>query len=50
MSEDHELWRGQVIKVGGMERLKSGAIRHPRYLSIVEDKRPEDCIYNVTEQ
>jgi ATP-dependent DNA ligase len=50
MSEDRELWLGQVIKVGGMERLKSGAIRHPRYLGLVEDKRAEDCIYSATEQ
>jgi len=50
MSDDREMWVGQVMKVGGMERLKSGAIRHPRYLGLVEDKRAEDCIYSATEQ
>jgi len=50
MSDDREMWLGQVMKVGGMERLKSGAIRHPRYLGIVEDKKAEDCIYSPTEQ
>jgi hypothetical protein len=50
MSDDREMWLGQVMRVGGMERLKSGAIRHPRYLGIVEDKKAEDCIYSPTEQ
>jgi bifunctional non-homologous end joining protein LigD len=41
---------GRVIEIQGMERLKSGAIRHPRFVSMRSDKRPEDCTWYQGEQ
>lgn len=36
---------GSVIEIGGMERTKDGAIRHPRFLRIREDKDPKECVW-----
>ena len=41
---------GKVITIKGMERLKSGAVRHPVYEGIRTDKKPSDCIYYTNEQ
>lgn len=37
----------KVIEVGGMEQLveTTGAIRHPRFLKVREDKRSRECIF-----
>jgi bifunctional non-homologous end joining protein LigD len=34
-----------VIVVECMERLKSGAMRHPRFVVFRDDKAPEECMY-----
>ena len=41
---------GRVVEIQGMERLKSGAIRHPRFMSMRSDKQPDDCIWYQGEQ
>lgn len=50
MSDHPEKFIGKVLTIRGMERLKSGAIRHPRYIGIRIDKNPKDCIYREDEQ
>jgi ATP-dependent DNA ligase len=37
-------WKGRVIEVECMEELKSGALKHPRFIRLREDKRPEECV------
>ena len=41
---------GKVITIKGMERLKSGAIRHPQYIDLNYTKQPEECIWYEGEQ
>ena len=41
---------GKVVLIQGMERLRSGAIRHPRFITMRDDKRPTDCIWYQGEQ
>lgn len=39
-------WRdyiGKVMEVAGMEVLKTGGIRHPKFVKFREDKDPKDC-------
>jgi ATP-dependent DNA ligase len=51
MSKYPEQYIGRVICVKGMERYKSsGAIRHPIFVGIRNDKRPTECIYYRSEQ
>lgn len=50
MSDHPERFIGKVVTIRGMERLRSGAIRHPRYVAIRTDKNPKDCIYYPNEQ
>ena len=50
MGSNPERFIGRVVEIQGMERLKSGAIRHPRFVSMRTDKRPEDCIWYQGEQ
>jgi ATP-dependent DNA ligase len=50
MSANPSSWIGKVIAIKGMERLKSGAIRHPQYAGIRFDKKPEDCVWYQGEQ
>ena len=45
MSQHPETYIGKVIIIKGMERLKSGAIRHPQYVGINNHKRPDECIW-----
>ena len=49
MSDNRTDWIGKAIVIEGMERLKSGAIRHPRYKGR-SDKSASDCIYYENEQ
>jgi ATP-dependent DNA ligase len=41
---------GRIVVIEGMERLKSGAIRHPRYVTIRHDKSPLECKWYQGEQ
>jgi len=41
---------GKVVTIKGMERLKSGAIRHPQFVEIRSDKNPDQCRYYEGEQ
>lgn len=38
---------GTVIECGAMEQLKTGALRHPRFLDFRPDKNPEQCLWGV---
>jgi len=50
MSRFQDQYIGKVVTIKGMERLKSGAIRHPQYVGLRKDKQPKDCIYYKGEQ
>jgi ATP-dependent DNA ligase len=50
MSESPFKYIGKVVTIKGMERLKSGAIRHPVYFGLRTDKLPRDCKYHSNEQ
>jgi bifunctional non-homologous end joining protein LigD len=50
MSKYPEQYLGRVVEIKGMQRLKSGSIRHPQFVRIRTDKRPSDCQWNETEQ
>jgi bifunctional non-homologous end joining protein LigD len=50
MSKYPEQYLGRVAEIKGMERLRSGAVRHPQFVRIRTDKRPSDCQWNETEQ
>ena len=50
MSRYPEQYLGRVAEIKGMERLKSGAIRHCRFVRIRTDKRQSDCQWNENEQ
>ena len=43
MSSFPQNYIGKVATIKGMERLKSGAIRHPVYAGVRIDKNPKDC-------
>lgn len=50
MSRSPQNYIGKVVTIKGMERLKSGAIRHPVYLGLRTDKLPKDCKWYQGEQ
>jgi ATP-dependent DNA ligase len=50
MSRHPAKYIGKVVTIKGMERLKSGAIRHPVYAGIRHDKSPEQCRWYQGEQ
>ena len=50
MSKYPERYLHKVVMIKGMERLKSGAIRHPQFSRMRSDKLPKDCIYYRGEQ
>jgi DNA ligase-1 len=41
---------GKVVTIKGMERLRSGAIRHPQFVAIRSDKNPNQCRWYEGEQ
>jgi ATP-dependent DNA ligase len=50
MGSNPEAFIGKVVLIQGMERLKSGAIRHPRFIAMRSDKIPTECIWYQGEQ
>ncbi len=50
MSRFQDQYIGKVVTIKGMERLKSGAIRHPQYVGLRKDKQPKDCVWYRGEQ
>jgi DNA ligase 1 len=50
MSKYPEQYLGRVAEIKGMERLKSGAIRHPIFIKVHTDKQPSDCKWYDNEQ
>ena len=45
-----EKYIGKAVSIKGMERLKSGAIRHPQFVEIRSDKNPNQCRWYQGEQ
>jgi ATP-dependent DNA ligase len=45
-----DFYVGKVVTIKGMERLKSGAIRHPQFVAIRSDKNPKQCCWYEGEQ
>jgi DNA ligase-1 len=50
MSMHPDLYIGKVVTIKGMERLKSGAIRHPQYAGMRCDKDRHECRLYQNEQ
>lgn len=50
MSINPKKFLGKVVIIKGMERLKSGAIRHPQFAGMHEEKHPLQCIWYRNEQ
>jgi ATP-dependent DNA ligase len=50
MGSNPDRFIGHVVEIQGMERLKSGAIRHPRFVTMREDKHPQHCVWYQGEQ
>ncbi len=50
MSVNPKKYLGKVVTIKGMERLKSGAIRHPQFGGMRIDKHPLQCIWYGGEQ
>lgn len=44
-SKDKHKYIGQVLEVGGNEIFKSGALRHPFYKGLRDDKDPLECVW-----
>jgi ATP-dependent DNA ligase len=50
MSSNPNKYIGRVVVIKGMERLRSGAIRHPQFGGIRYDKSPNQCRWYQNEQ
>jgi ATP-dependent DNA ligase len=50
ISENRLKFLDKVVEIKGMERLKSGAIRHPQWGGLRPDKKAKDCVYRSDEQ
>ncbi len=50
MSDNPDRYIGKVVSIKGMERLTSGAIRHPQFVRMRSDKKQRDCIWYEGEQ
>ena len=42
-TQNQSKYIGNVVTIKGMERLRSGAIRHPQFVAIRSDKNPNQC-------
>ncbi|MNQ68057.1 ATP-dependent DNA ligase [compost metagenome] len=49
ITKNWENYSFKVMKVEFMERTKAGALRHPRFVQLHEDKHPSAAIYNPGE-
>jgi ATP-dependent DNA ligase len=45
MSENPDNYIGHVVEVEAMSTTKDGALRHPVFVRMRDDKIPEDCRY-----
>ena len=50
MSLHPDRYIGKVVTIKGMERLKSGAIRHPQFAGMRQDKDRYECRWYSNEQ
>ena len=50
MATNPNEYLGRGREIVGMERLKSGKIRHPQFGGMRSHKNPKDCIYYGGEQ
>ncbi len=50
MSDNPDRYIGRVVAIKGMERLRSGAIRHPQFVGVRSDKKQKDCVWYEGEQ
>jgi bifunctional non-homologous end joining protein LigD len=50
MSQHKDKYLGRVVMIKGMQRLQSGAIRHPQFHGMNPDKKPKDCVWYDGEQ
>ena len=50
MAANPDKYVGRVVTILAMERLRSGALRHPIFGGMRSDKLPKDCIYYRGEQ
>jgi ATP-dependent DNA ligase len=41
---------GTVMEVEAFEQLPSGAFRHPRFMRFRDDKRPEECTWEINNE
>ena len=46
-AKDPDAYIGKVMEISGQAVGKGGAMRHPRFVRIRDDKSPEECIHNV---
>lgn len=45
-SKEGDKFIGKVMEVGGFELFKSGALRHPSFVGMHDEKSPKECIWN----
>ena len=48
ISQDPSRYLNKVVKVGYMEKTEAGYPRHPRFIDMHPDKRPDECTYELT--
>lgn len=46
-SRNRQKYIGKVVTIGGFEIFKSGAVRHPFFVGMHDDKAPEECVWDV---
>jgi|WetSurMetagenome_2_1015567.scaffolds.fasta_scaffold13112_6 ATP-dependent DNA ligase len=50
MSLHQSEYIGRVVTIKGQQRLKSGSLRHPQFVSLRPDKKATECIWYENEQ